>query len=742
MSCEFRSVFYVVMVLLIMPAVWSPDANSDRGSGGQIVLWHAYRGMEKVALEEAIRNFESDNSGVKVRMLSVPFEVYANKITNSIPRGHGPDLFIFAHERTGDWARAGIIKPFETCNVRKLSSVFLKALVEPLCWDGKLYGYPLAFKSLALFYNRQKVRKPPATLEELVEVARRFTNPDKLMFGLVFQTDEFYHAFPFVTGFGGSIKNRAGRYILASRHNAEAFEFIRHLVYEERIVPEEVGAALVTDFFSRGKSVFAINGPWFVGEIMGRVDFSVSALPLVSKTARQMKPFLTVEGVFLSANSANPGLARRLALYIAGEQGAEIRFEKGYQCVAIKGILKRLRAADGKGASLILRGFYEQLPNTVPMPNDPQMRSLWEPAKRALGRTLRGQTDAMTALAFAEKLFAFYTAPPPAPASPEPYILVFSLILFFGVIYLVRKVRRGSYVEQIRKASYVYLYLLPGIVAVCLLVFVPFFVGAAVSLFCHVEGRFTFVGFRNFIRILFSSQTSIFEPLNFYTTLMVTCLWTVSNVVLHVIIGVCLALFLEKRWIFARGLWRVVLIVPWALPNYITALIWKGMFHRQLGAINSLLSVFGIEPVSWFSKFSTAFAANLITNTWLGFPFMMVVTLGALQSIPKEVVESAQVDGAGSWMIFWKIKLPLLKPALVPAVLLGTIWTFNMFNIIYLVSGGEPGGATDILISDAYRWAFERHQQYGYASAYGVLIFIILFLFSKIQMKISIGQES
>lgn len=136
-----------------------------------------------------------------------------------------------------------------------------------------------------------------------------------------------------------------------------------------------------------------------------------------------------------------------------------------------------------------------------------------------------------------------------------------------------------------------------------------------------------------------------------------------------------------------------------------------------------------------FSKFSTAFAANVATNVWLGFPFMMVVTLGALTSIPKDVLEAAEVDGATRWQRFRLVTLPLLKPSLLPAVILGAVWTFNMFNVVFLVSGGEPDGKTDILVSDAYRWAFTRDTQYGYGAAYAVLIFLLLFVTSRVTAK-------
>ncbi|MCA9525804.1 MAG: sugar ABC transporter permease, partial [Myxococcales bacterium] len=165
-----------------------------------------------------------------------------------------------------------------------------------------------------------------------------------------------------------------------------------------------------------------------------------------------------------------------------------------------------------------------------------------------------------------------------------------------------------------------------------------------------------------------------------------------------------------------------------------------GMFNKQYGLINEVLGHLGVEPVGWFSSFWTAFAANLTTNTWLGFPFMMVVALGALQSIPADLEEAAEVDGASRWARFRHITLPLLKPALFPAVILGSIWTFNMFNIIYLVSGGQPEGATDILITEAYRWAFEQ-DRHGYAAAYSVLIFFILLAWSLLTQRATRAAE-
>jgi arabinogalactan oligomer/maltooligosaccharide transport system permease protein len=221
----------------------------------------------------------------------------------------------------------------------------------------------------------------------------------------------------------------------------------------------------------------------------------------------------------------------------------------------------------------------------------------------------------------------------------------------------------------------------------------------------------------------------------------VTLLWTVLNVALHLGIGLGLALILNRATLRLRPLYRVLLILPWAVPNYITALIWKGLFHKQFGAINGFLELLGLEAVSWFSSFGTAFFANLCTNVWLGFPFMMVICMGALQSIPTDLYEAAEIDGAGWLSKLRYVTLPLLRPALIPAVLLGTVWTFNSFNIVYLVSGGEPDGATEILISEAYKWAFTRREQYGYAAAYAVLIFVILLGWSALSARLARQAE-
>ena len=310
----------------------------------------------------------------------------------------------------------------------------------------------------------------------------------------------------------------------------------------------------------------------------------------------------------------------------------------------------------------------------------------------------------------------------------------FGLSLLFAA--LVLPILRLLY--NVRRDPGVYAYVTPAVVGLVVLVVAPFTMGIGLAFYhYHLEGNaYEFIGFGNFVEIVAPSDTA---DIHFWRTLGVTVFWTVANVFLHVAIGLGLALLLNRPGLAGRRIYRVLLVLPWAVPSYITALLWRSLFLGEDGPINSLLGTIGIPPVGWLGDhFWTNFIPNLVTNTWLGFPFMMVVSLGALQSIPGDLYEAASLDGASAWQRFRSITLPLLKPALLPAIILGTIWTFNLFNVIYLVSMGA--GNTEILITEAYRTFHEQHR-HGYAAAYSVLIFFILLAYTWVTTRVTKASE-
>ena len=165
------------------------------------------------------------------------------------------------------------------------------------------------------------------------------------------------------------------------------------------------------------------------------------------------------------------------------------------------------------------------------------------------------------------------------------------------------------------------------------------------------------------------------------------------------------------------------------MPQYIAALTWRGMFHGETGAVNKFLgNTFGLPPIEWPTSPFEAFAAATLVNVWMGFPFMMIVALVGLRSIPPGLYEAAMLDGASTWTQFVRLTAPMLRPVMLPATTLGIIWNFNNLNVIWLFSGGgEPGDSTHILASYVYKTAF-TYYRFGWSAALSVVIFVILFL--------------
>ncbi|RME71097.1 MAG: sugar ABC transporter permease [Chloroflexi bacterium] len=224
----------------------------------------------------------------------------------------------------------------------------------------------------------------------------------------------------------------------------------------------------------------------------------------------------------------------------------------------------------------------------------------------------------------------------------------------------------------------------------------------------------------------------VLKQVYFFPVFGRTILWTVINVVFHVAGGLGLAILLNRP-MRGRGLYRTLLILPWAIPQVIAALAWRGEFHYEYGFLNIFLTRLGLTPISWMSDPTWNFIAMCIVNIWLGIPFMMVILLGGLQSISQEYYEAAEIDGAGAWQQFRSITLPLLQPVMTPAIILGTIWTFNNFNIPFFINQNELE-TSDILVTALFRAAFQ-YNRYGFSAAFAFVIFIILLVYAVVYIK-------
>ncbi|MCX5790160.1 MAG: sugar ABC transporter permease [Elusimicrobia bacterium] len=247
-------------------------------------------------------------------------------------------------------------------------------------------------------------------------------------------------------------------------------------------------------------------------------------------------------------------------------------------------------------------------------------------------------------------------------------------------------------------------------------------------------GALPFVGIKHFVKVFTSSPLS---EVSFWQLFLRTIWWTFINVFFHVTGGFALALLLNHK-IKLKGIYRTFLIIPWAMPQVVAVLAMRGEFHSQYGFINitiqraidwlPLLGKAGLHPIQWLTQHP--FLTCSVINIWLGIPFMMVVILGGLQY------------GASAFQQFRMITLPLIKPVLAPAVTLGTVWTFNNINVIYLVTG-QAGGTedADIMVSALYKASFSFYR-YSYSAAFAIVIFFILFAFAMAWLKWTRGTES
>jgi len=246
------------------------------------------------------------------------------------------------------------------------------------------------------------------------------------------------------------------------------------------------------------------------------------------------------------------------------------------------------------------------------------------------------------------------------------------------------------------------------------------------------------VGFDNFARAF--TEESIRGPLISVT------IWTFVFALLSVastfFLGLFLAIVFNDKRMRGRKFYRVAMILPYAFPAFLSALVWAGMLSESFGFVNQVL--LGGASIPWLTDPTLAKVSILVVNLWLGFPYMFLVCTGALQSIPEELEEAATVDGARPWAVFRLIKLPLLLVTVAPLLIASFAFNFNNFNLIYMLTGGGPRdaaasvnvGSTDILISMVYKVAFTgQTRDYGLASAFSIIIFILVALIAIISFR-------
>lgn len=355
-----------------------------------IVIWHGYRGEEKLAFEKVVALFNEKmaGKGIKATTLAVPYDAFADKITASVPRGKGPDVFIFAQDRLGGWVEAGnTIEQLDFFLDKATTARFIPTTMEAMVYQGTTYGLPFNYKCIAMIYNTKLVSKPPATSTELVALAKQLTDAGSGRFGLAYTYADFYFHAALMNAFGGGVFDKARKPTVNAPANVKSIELLMKWYQQDKFLPAEPSAALITQLFNSGKAAIVFNGPWFLGEISKDIPFAIAPLPKIDEAGGQpMRPWMTVEGMYIAASSKNKDAAYEFIKFATDLPAALIMALEGRQTPANSAVYSDPKVA----ADPVLKAFKQQVDVAIPMPNFAEMAMFWSPVTTAMNAITKG----------------------------------------------------------------------------------------------------------------------------------------------------------------------------------------------------------------------------------------------------------------------------------------------------------------------------------------------------------------
>jgi arabinogalactan oligomer / maltooligosaccharide transport system substrate-binding protein len=389
-----RKLALVLLATLAWPVVTAAQE-------ARLVVWHAYRGAEKAAFEKVIAAYNArPSTKVKVDPLAVPYDAFADKITATVTRGKGPDVFIYAQDKLGGWIEAGnTVEPIDFYVDDALKGRFIPTTLEAMTYRGSLWGLPFNYKCITMLYNKKLVSAPPKTTAEMVKLGQSLTNKAAGRFGVAWSYGDFWYVASMINGFGGSVFGPGAKPTMNSPENVKALELLVKWG-KEGFMPAEPSSALITSLFNEGKAAMVFSGSWFLGEVSKDIDYGLAPLPLISEAGNKpMRPWMTVEGVYVAAPSKKKDAAFDFVKFVTDVEAARIMALEGLQSPAVKAVYDDPKVATDP----VLAAFRKQVEVALPMPNLPEMTMVWSPATTALNKINRGSATPREAMDVAQK---------------------------------------------------------------------------------------------------------------------------------------------------------------------------------------------------------------------------------------------------------------------------------------------------------------------------------------------------
>jgi ABC-type sugar transport system permease subunit len=309
------------------------------------------------------------------------------------------------------------------------------------------------------------------------------------------------------------------------------------------------------------------------------------------------------------------------------------------------------------------------------------------------------------------------------------------LILFSTRSYKIRgeSMIRKTQTKMVNKSNVPYLFIFPAFVLILAVIIYPLLYSFYISL-NNVQGKATiFVGLKNYIDILGSDY--------FWQSTGRTLYFTVVSVGLELVLGILVAVLLNENF-FGRGFVRSLVILPWALPTVVNGVLWAWIFDSNYGALNGLLTQLHVIDAykSWLGTPFSAMNSVIFADVWKNFPMMALILLAALQTINQGYYEAAKIDGASVFQRFFNITLPMLKPAILVALVIRTMEAFKVFDIIYTMTKGGPANGTQVISYYAYVTSFQ-YVKFGYGAALSYLVAIVILFLALIYIKFLYTDE-
>jgi multiple sugar transport system substrate-binding protein len=697
-------------------------------------------------LRGLLDKFEEENPDIKVNMQVLTWDYGLDKIVVALAAKNAPDIFELGSTWTPQFYEAGALYELtEELSPLKEDYFFW----DPVTFNAKLYGAPWLIGTRVLFYNKELFKKaglnpanPPRTWEELLRYAKKINSLKDEIYGFGIYAGEDYTPWqeflPFVwQGEGKVLSEDYTHSVFSSRETQEAFEFYKKLKKYSLVERQ----SQVNRSFAEGKIGMQISGAWnllLIPNTNPHLNYEVALVPTPEEGGTSIS-FAGGEVLVINKSTEYPEACLRLLKFLLRQENI-MTIVKAQQNVlpASKTSIKLPYYQKHPRQ----RVFFEQMKTAHSAPAHPKWVAIQKEVTRAIDRVvLKDEPIKQVLIETQSTITGILEKRKQAPLISDKIltgaiaIAVLAIVTFLAIAQKARS--KQTYIRKVsfKKSLPIYIFLSPWLISFLIFGLYPLIYSIIISFseYNLLSSSLSFIGLKNYFEILK-------EPA-FLKALLNTCIFAIGTVPFTIIFALTAALLINRK-IPLKQLFQAGLFLPVATSIIVIASIFTYLYSPD-GLINLLLEKLGLDPPrpSWLMNTKLALPSIMAMAIWSSFGYYTILFLAGLQAIPKSLYEVSAIDGADSWQQLWHITLPQLKGIMLFVIVINTIRSFQVFPEIFTMTRGGPIGSTTTVVYYLYEEGFHRFAM-GKASAVGYILFIIIMIFTLMQMKIfKLGQK-